>query len=374
MDFDLSDGRRGLAAGLVLLSLAGAALPVVAVAQQGPSDGEALYRAACGSCHGADGTGALPSQVAFDIPLPDFTDCSFATREPDADWFAVTHGGGPARGFARMMPAFGEALTDEEMQAVLGYVRTMCGDPSWPRGELNLPRAMFTEKAYPEDEAVWTVGAAAEGLASVTNELVYERRFGARNQFEIAIPYDLFERSPGEWSGGLGDIALGVKRALFHDLRSGTIFSAAGEVILPTGDEDDGVGGGVTIFEPFLALGQVLPADAFLHVQAGAELLTDRDFGDHEGFWRAALGKSFVEGLYGRTWSPMVEILGSRDLVSGAETHWDIVPQFQVTLNTRQHLMANAAVRVPLDDASRTTQVFVYFLWDWFDGGLRDGW
>jgi hypothetical protein len=47
----------------------------------------------------------------------------------------------------------------------------------------------------------------------------------------------------------------------------------------------------------------------------------------------------------------------------------------QVTLNKRQHLMINAGVRVPLNDRTgRTTQVIAYFLWDWFDGGLRDGW
>ena len=52
------------------------------------------------ACHGADGRGSPPERVGFDVPLPDFTDCSFATREPDGDWFAVAHQGGPVRGFA----------------------------------------------------------------------------------------------------------------------------------------------------------------------------------------------------------------------------------------------------------------------------------
>jgi len=51
------------------------------------------------------------------------------------------------------------------------------------------------------------------------------------------------------------------------------------------------------------------------------------------------------------------------------------VPQFQVTLNTRQHIMANFGVRIPLDKpGTRSTQFAFYLLWDWFDGGLRDGW
>jgi hypothetical protein len=71
----------------------------------------------------------------------------------------------------------------------------------------------------------------------------------------------------------------------------------------------------------------------------------------------------------------MVELLAARELESGATTHWDIVPQFQVTLNTRQHVRFNVGWRVPLNDrAGRHSRVVMYFLWDWFDGGLRDGW
>ena len=45
--------------------------------------GEAVYRAACAACHGRDGRGLLQLSVGFDLPLPDFTDCSFNSREPD---------------------------------------------------------------------------------------------------------------------------------------------------------------------------------------------------------------------------------------------------------------------------------------------------
>jgi ribosomal protein S2 len=47
----------------------------------------------------------------------------------------------------------------------------------------------------------------------------------------------------------------------------------------------------------------------------------------------------------------------------------------QVTLNRRQHIMINVGVRIPVNErANRSTQVITYFLWDWFDGGLLDGW
>ncbi len=342
------------------------------------TEAERLYQAACAGCHGIDGAGNSRDRVGFEEPLPDFTDCSFATREPDADWIAVAHEGGPVRGFARMMPSFGQAMAPGEIELAVAHIRTFCTDRAWPRGELNLPRALVTEKAYPEDEAVWTAILDNDGAESVTNKFVYERRFGARNQIELVVPYGWrdVEGSPGGSSQarGIGDVAVGVKRALSHSLERGSIFSVTGEVVFPTGDEDDGLGKGTAVVEPFLTWGRLLPVDGFLQVQFGAEIPTDSNY-DDEAFLRTAIGRSYTRGRFGRVWSPMVEVLGARDLTSGARTHWDILPEVQVTLNSRQHVMANVGVRVPVNDTSgRDTQVLVYILWDWFDGSLFAGW
>ncbi|HSS38196.1 MAG TPA: c-type cytochrome, partial [Polyangia bacterium] len=77
--------------------------------------GAAVWAAACAACHGADGAGQPRAVVGFDVPLPDFRDCTFATSEPTADWFAVVHEGGPVRALDRLMPAFTGALRDEEI-------------------------------------------------------------------------------------------------------------------------------------------------------------------------------------------------------------------------------------------------------------------
>lgn len=369
--------RVGVAATLLVLSASLVAARPLAAGEFTSRDSTAIaiYAAACATCHGSDGTGQSPSQVAFDVPLPDFTDCSFASREPDGDWFAVAHDGGPARGFDEMMPAMGESLTDEEIQKALDRVRAFCGDAAWPQGELNLPRALVTEKAYPEDEAVITTTVAAEGPGSIMNELLYEKRFGPRSQIELSLPIGYRDTGgPGAWEAGVGDLALGFKHALYHSLASGSIFSLGGEVLLPTGDESGGFGKGTTVLEPFLAFGQFLPAGAFVQLQTLGEFPVDRDVQD-ELAWRAALGRTWTVGRFGRAFTPMVEILGSRELESGADVNWDLLPQLQVTLNTRQHIMANVGVRLPLNDADvRDTQVLVYLLWDWFDGGFLDGW
>ena len=343
--------------------------PLNAVGQE--RAGADLYVAACAACHGAGGRGMPQSAVGFDVPLPDFSDCSFASVEADADWMAVVHDGGPVRAFDRRMPAFGEALSADELQRTLDHIRGFCSDSRWPRGELNLPRALVTEKAYPENETVLTTTFAATGRGTVVNELLYEQRLGARAQFEIVVPFAAHDTGAG-WRSGLGDVAVALKRVIAHSLDAGRIVSGSAEVVLPTGSETDGIGSGTVVFEPFLTFGQVFPGDAFLQAQTGLELPRS---GEKEGFWRVAFGRTFVQGRFGRAWSPLLEVLGARDLQAGARAHWDLLPQMQVSLSKRQHILINAGVRIPVNDrAGRPIHVVTYVLWDWFDGGLLDGW
>ena len=100
--------------------------------------GKDVYQAACASCHGVDGRGAARTSVKFETRLPDFTDCAFATKEPDGDWSATIHNGGPARGFSPIMPAYRDALTEEQIDNVIGYMRMFCTDKRWPGGDLNM--------------------------------------------------------------------------------------------------------------------------------------------------------------------------------------------------------------------------------------------
>ena len=370
---------HGVLSLLALLMWAGLALSAQAADYPGLplNTGKQIYEAACAACHGPRGKGMPESTVGFEKPdsFPDFTRCDQTTAEMDTDWKAVIVHGGPFRGFSQIMPAFGEALTNDQIDKVIEYLRGFCRDSSWPRAELNLPRALFTEKAYPEDEVVMTTTLNAQGAPGVENHIVYEQRFGVKNQIEIDLPFT-FENQNRTWYGGVGDTALGWKRELFSSLRTGSIFSLQGEAILPLGDKSRGLGTGVTTFETFAAYGQLLPGNAFLQFQGGAELPTHTDVVPRSLFWNTVVGRNFTEkkGL-GRLWSPMVEFLASRDLATGAKTDWDVAPQFEVTINKRQHIRANIGVRIPTaNTAGRQIQVLFYLLWDWQDGKIREGW
>jgi hypothetical protein len=323
-----------------------------------------------------DGKGAPQSQVGFDDPpLPDFTNCSYNTPEVAADWFAIAHEGGPVRAFSRRMPAFGEALTTVELERAVEHVRGFCDDPAWPRGELNLPRALVTEKAFPENEALLTTSIQKGAAREFTNEIIYERRFGARNQFEVAVPLAMQGSEGSQWFRGLGDVAVAAKRVLFHSMNTGTILSAGGEVALPTGKESEGLGAGVMKFEPFVSAGQILGSASFVQTQAGMEIPRSRDLAEREAFWRGVVGTTFMQGEFGRSWTPMLEFAAARELERGRKVEWDVLPQLQVSLSKRQHILVAGGVRIPVTERDgRHLQMLTYLLWDWFDGGLRDGW
>jgi hypothetical protein len=354
-----------------------AALPLLAQTGIHLDTGEHIYHSACMACHGADGTGTPQVIAGFERPstFPDFTRCDQTTAEPNTAWKDVIIHGGPARGFSQIMPSFSEALTAEQIDKVVEYMRGFCKNSHWPRGELNLPLPLNTEKAFPEDEVVLRTELNASGAPGVTTHVVHEQRFGVKNQIEVDVPIT-FQDQNHVWHGGVGDSVLGLKRVLFSNLHSGSILSLQGEVIFPVGNRDKGLGSGVTTFGMFAAFGQLFPTNTFIQFQGGANLPTDTRTAPQSVFWNTAVGQSIVanKGL-GRMWSPMVEFLAARDLTTGAKTNWDVVPQMQVTISRRQHVRGNIGFRTPANNtAGRQKQLMFYLLWDRADGSLLGGW
>jgi mono/diheme cytochrome c family protein len=339
--------------------------------------GEQLYRSACMSCHGPDGRGQPKAVLGFDPPptFPDFTDCPVSSVEPDDMWVAVVHRGGRARGLSHIMPAFADALSDAEIDRLVQYLHGMCTEPGWPRGNLNFPRAFFTEKAFPENEAVFTVNTVPSHPRSFEARVDYERRIGRRGQLEVGGPLTLQQDDGGAWSHGLGDVNAALKYVLVDSNRRGSIASVGGEVTLPTGKEAEGLGGGVTIFEAFGLIDQALPGNAFVQLHVGAEWPADTTVEPNSVYWRTAAGKTLRSDRFGRMWTPMVEVLGARELTSGAEAEWDVVPQMQVSLSMFQHVRMNVGVRLPVNERrTRSKALVAYLLWDWGDGGLFELW
>lgn len=340
-------------------------------------NGKLIYNNGCIACHGELGKGAAETSTVFTRPdtFPDFTRCDQTTAEPNAAWKDVVVYGGRSRGFSTIMPAFGELLTNQQIDDVIAYMRSFCTNSHWPRGELNLPRALVTEKAYPEDEVVLSTAVNATGAPSFTTDIIHEQRFGVKNQIEIDVPVNYADQDHS-WTAGPGDITFGLKRVIYSNLRAGSIFAVQGGILAPTGDSKRGFGSGTTTFEPFAAFDQLFPENTFLQFQAGGDLPFDTSKAPRSMFWRAAAGQTFAgkQGL-GRMWSPMVEFVASRDFQKGAKSDWDVLPEMQVTISQRQHIRADVGVQAPFTNTvGRSPQVVFYVLWDWADGKLWEGW
>ncbi len=92
--------------------------------------GEEIYQAQCAECHGA----ALEGQRDWKQRLPDGTmpapphdDTGHTWHHPDQQLFDYTKLGGAAvvpAPFKSAMPGFGEALSDEEIWAVLAFIKS----------------------------------------------------------------------------------------------------------------------------------------------------------------------------------------------------------------------------------------------------------
>ncbi|MDP9091034.1 MAG: cytochrome c [Pseudomonadota bacterium] len=350
--------------------------------------GKAIYDAACAACHGAKGEGTPKATAGFDPPdsFPHFNKCEETTPEFTRDYKAAIRDGGPARGFSTIMPSFSGVLTPSQMDEVIAYLRSLCNEKGWPFGELNVPRALLTEKAFPESETILTTTVNVKGPQAITNELVYERVLGKLDQLEVAVPLGWVHKSGGGYSGGLGDIVIGDKHILYSHLNAspdkpaydgtGSILSIQGEVVLATGDQKRGLGAGEPSLGVFAMYDQLFGHQAFMQIQTGINVPRHTEYGPSSVYMRSAFGKSIAgDGNLGRLWSPMLEFIANRNLSSGTKTDWDVVPEFQVTINRRQHIRAAMGYLIPINDtAGRPKQIIAYFLWDWFDGGLFEGW
>ena len=361
------------AAIVALLALLGTSVAFGQTAPRGlAADGRAIYGDACAACHGLDGKGMPSDEVGTLVAVPDFTNCRFTSAERTKDWSAVIRGGGPARGFSRVMPAFGDALTDDEIRLAIGHIRTFCTVSRWPAGDLNFPRPLATEKAFPENETVFAFSTPLQDSDTAEMRIIYERRLGSRGQVEAAVPFAA-RQIGDQWYRGLGDVSTGYKQLLLESGRSGTLVSAGTALTFPTGKEQYGLGTRLTVLETSALAGQRM-GPAFAHGQAGFEFPLNVASTPNEVFWRGALGIVLTPGVDGRTWSPMLELTGHREFEYGDPIRWDLLPQLQVSLSRRRHVAATAGARIPVGGPARPATAMVSLTWDWFEGGLMEGW
>lgn len=112
--------------------------------------GQELYAENCASCHGANLEGQpdwkrrLPNGR---MPAPPHDASGHTWHHPDQDLFLITREGVDAivPGYESDMPAFRDILTDDEIRAVLAYIKN-----TWPERERQF-QTEVTRNAAEED-------------------------------------------------------------------------------------------------------------------------------------------------------------------------------------------------------------------------------
>ncbi len=114
------------------------------------TDGEAIYNASCASCHGPNGEGEpnwkTPKEDGT-YPAPPHTVDGHTWHHGDGTLFAIIKGGGDSLNipnFTSNMPAFAEILNDEEIVAVLDYIKIL-----WPEEQRQLQSEMSQQYPLP---------------------------------------------------------------------------------------------------------------------------------------------------------------------------------------------------------------------------------
>jgi len=111
-------------AALALFSTAARAADLTAAASS--------YADTCAKCHGPAGKGDGPKAAELKdregkpISVGDLSDCAKMAKLSDADMFKELKEGGAAVGKSKLMIAYGDAMEDDEIKALVAYVRTLC--------------------------------------------------------------------------------------------------------------------------------------------------------------------------------------------------------------------------------------------------------
>lgn len=332
--------------------------------------GAEIFQANCAVCHGPSGQPDPDSPLVQGLGVvpANFADALFNSREPAGDWKNVITHGGPVLGFSDKMPAFGETLSGEDIDAVLEYVKTLGGEHDYPDGDLNLFLPVRTKKAFPEDEWVWKQRfTGQDGDNSWKNTLEYEFRLGQRWQGVLEVTHET-EGGDGEF----GHFEPGFKYVMRHDRKAGYIFTLGGNLGVPLNH------GAEWELLPYVAYGKIIN-DSWTFQGSGRLKLSLED-SDHSSAEFAGI-VHWVHSPLPRAVFPALEVVAELPFERGtgpgkkSAVQVSVLPQVRIGLNKRGHVALNAGLELPLNDRERyDRRAYVYLIWDFADGGFFEGW
>lgn len=84
-----------------------------------------VHKANCAKCHGTGGKGDGPAGKLLKTKPADWTDKAKMSRMSDNDLFNVIKNGGAAVGKSKLMPAWKDKLSDQQINDVVAFIRSL---------------------------------------------------------------------------------------------------------------------------------------------------------------------------------------------------------------------------------------------------------
>jgi mono/diheme cytochrome c family protein len=115
---------NGMMAKSVVILLAVALLPGLALAQGNAEKGKGLFNQNCAACHGQSGKGDAPAAAALNPKPKDLTDKAYVASLKDQYLFDLIQKGGAAVGKSPLMPP-GAQMKEPEIRDVIAFIRSL---------------------------------------------------------------------------------------------------------------------------------------------------------------------------------------------------------------------------------------------------------
>lgn len=129
-----------------------------------PGDGKKLFEGVCASCHGIDGQGRFP-------PI---TMQSYLSLHSDHEHFEIVRFGPPQKpGSPIVMPTFADKLTEQQMWAIVKYLRTFENSTAMRRGESDARESGVKFYDTPEVYAAWQAKDSNKLFLDLQSDIAY---------------------------------------------------------------------------------------------------------------------------------------------------------------------------------------------------------